>query len=274
MNPRALAAWSLSGITIALASGNPVYRLLVLLCAINVLAALRRSDVSLRGLLIALAIAAAIAIATTTLASHTGAHPFLVLPSGIPVIGGSLTLEAALFGASTGLGIAAAVLAAAPLSLVLKPHALVDALPASLARTGAAVGTALNLIPGIARSAVEIRDAQRMRGWRSRRIREWPDLAVPVVLTALESSITLAEAMEARGFGSGARTHYSELVWHRGDIVVAVVAPVAAAVFVALRVAGVIGDWYPFPDLTWPAVQLAGVVCCLMLAIPLVVWRR
>ena len=92
---------------------------------------------------------------------------------------------------------------------MLQPHALVDALPGALARTGAAIGTALNLIPGIARSATEIRDAQRMRGWRPRRVREWPDLAVPVVLTALEGSITLAEAMEARGYGSGARTHYT-----------------------------------------------------------------
>src|ERR1019366_5795941 len=132
---------------------------------------------------------------------------FLVLPAGIPVLGGPLTIEAAFFGVSTGLGIAAAVLAAAPLSLVLMPNSLVDALPSALAR----IGTALNLIPGIARSAGEIRDAQRMRGWRPRRIREWPDLAVPVVLTALEGSITLAEAMEARGYGSGTRTHYSDM---------------------------------------------------------------
>ena len=59
---------------------------------------------SIRGLLIALGVAAAIAIATTTLASHTGDHAFLVLPAGIPVIGGPLTLEAALFGVSTGVG--------------------------------------------------------------------------------------------------------------------------------------------------------------------------
>jgi energy-coupling factor transport system permease protein len=274
MNPRSLGAWALSGVTIALATGNPVYRVLVLLCALNVVMALRRPGVSLRGLLIALVVAAAIAIVTTTLASHTGDHAFLVLPSGIPVIGGPLTLEAALFGLSTGIGIAAAVLAAAPLSLVLEPHALVDALPAALARTGAAIGTALNLIPGIARSATEIRDAQRMRGWRSRRVREWPDLAVPVVLTALESSITLAEAMEARGYGSGVRTHYTEEVWHRGDVVVAVVAVVAAALFVALRIAGVISDWYPFPDATAPPVSIAGVACCLALAAPLLVWRR
>ncbi len=274
MNPRALAVWSFSGVTVALSTGSPVYRTLVLLCAVNVLVAFRRPEVSIRGLLIALAVAAAIAIATTTLASHTGDHAFLVLPAGIPVIGGPLTLEAALFGVSTGVGIAAAVLAAAPLSLVLQPHALVDALPAAFARTGAAIGTALNLIPGIARSATEIRDAQRMRGWRSRRVREWPDLAVPVVLTALEGSITLAEAMEARGYGSGVRTHYSEQVWRASDRIVAVVAVAAAGGFVALRVIGAITDWYPFPDLTWPDVSVAGVLCCLALVIPLLVWRR
>jgi energy-coupling factor transport system permease protein len=98
MNPRALAVWSLAGVTIALSTGSPVYRTLVLLCALNLLIAFRRPGVSLRGLLIALAVAAAIAIATTTLASHTGDHAFLVLPSGIPVIGGKLTIEAALYG--------------------------------------------------------------------------------------------------------------------------------------------------------------------------------
>jgi energy-coupling factor transport system permease protein len=274
MNPRALALWSLSAVTIALATGNPVYRVLVLLCALNALIALRRPGTSLRGLLIALLVAAIIAVAVTSLASHTGHHVLASLPPGIPVIGGSLTLESAVFGVATGLGIAASVLGAASLSLVLQPHELVDALPAALARSGAAVGTALNLIPGIARSAVEIRDAQRMRGWRSRRIREWPDLAVPVVLTALESSLTLAEAMEARGYGSGARTHYALQVWRPGDLMVAVVSPAAAAAFVAMRLAGAIPDWYPFPDLTWPDVGLAGVACSLALAVPLLVWHR
>jgi energy-coupling factor transport system permease protein len=274
VNPRAVAAWSVSGITIALASGNPVYRVLVLLCALNVLVALRRRDASLRGLTIALVVAAVIAIATTTLASHTGDHPFLVLPAGIPVVGGQLTLEAALFGASTGVGIAAAVLAAAPLSLVVMPNALVDALPSALARTGAAIGTALNLIPGIARSATEIRDAQRMRGWRPRRVREWPDLAVPVVLTTLEGSITLAEAMEARGYGSGARTHYADIRWRWTDVAVCVVALTAAIAFVLLRISGVIGDWYPFPDVSAPPVNAFGVACCLAVAIPALVWRR
>ena len=56
--------------------------------------------------------------------------------------------------------------------------------------------------------------------------------------------------------------------------VVAVVAAAAAVFFVGLRVTGTIADWYPFPDLTWPVVSVAGVLCCLALSAPLVVWRR
>ena len=112
------------------------------------------------------------------------------------------------------------MLAVAPLTLVSQPHELVDALPPALARTGAAIGAALNLIPGTVRSAAEIRDAQRMRGWRARRVVDWPAVAVPVVLTAIEGSLTLAEAMESRAYGAAARTHFGIEVWSRFDTVV------------------------------------------------------
>jgi hypothetical protein len=39
-------------------------------------------------------------------------------------------------------------------------------------------------------------------------------------------------------------------------------------------VTGVITDWYPFPDLSWPDVSVAGVLCCFALATPVLVWRR
>jgi len=59
------------GITIALATGNPVYRVLVLLCALNLVVALRARMSPLRGLGLALLVAGLIATAVTTLASHT-----------------------------------------------------------------------------------------------------------------------------------------------------------------------------------------------------------
>jgi energy-coupling factor transport system permease protein len=204
----------------------------------------------------------------TALLSHTGAHVLVRLPGGIPAVGGAITLEAVVFGLATGLGIAAAMLSVAPLTLVCAPHELVDALPPALARTGAAVGAALNLIPGTVRSAIEIRDAQRMRGWRARRVADWPAVAVPVVLTAIEGSVTLAEAMEARGYGSGVRTHMSQGRWSRFDSVVTVSAAAAGVLFLVLTLTGAAPDWYPFPTLQAPAVSLPAVLCCAVLLVP------
>ena len=72
-------------------------------------------------------------------------------------------------------------------------------MPAPLERTGIAVATSLNLVSGFGRTFTAVRDAQRMRGWRPRGIRSWNEVLVPVVLTAIEDSVLLAEAMEARG---------------------------------------------------------------------------
>jgi energy-coupling factor transport system permease protein len=47
----------------------------------------------------------------------------------------------------------------------------------------------------------EIREAQRIRGHRFRGLRDLIPLFVPLITTALERSLTLAESIEARGFG-------------------------------------------------------------------------
>ena len=268
MNARALAVWSAAALTVALASANPVYRLLVVAAALNVLIALRRPETRLGPLVVALVAAGAIATLVTVAVSHTGVHAFARLPTGVPVLGGAFTLEALVFGLVSGLGIAAAVLSVAPLSLASQAHELVDALPRALSRSGAAIATAVNLLPAIVRSATEIRDAQRMRGVRVTRWRGISDVAVPVVLTAVEDSVRLAEAMEARGYGSGARTHIAVARWTAGDAVVAVAATLAASGFVLMRVTGTLVDWYPFPDVSIPSVSPLAVLCCLLLAAP------
>ena len=268
MSTRALAAWSASGLVIALSTSNPIYRGMVLLCALNLLLARGRRGSGPRLLLAGIGIAALVATLVTLLLSHTGAHVLLRLPGAIPAIGGPLTLEALVYGLATGLGIAAAMLAVAPLTLVSQPHELVDALPPALARTGAAIGAALNLIPGTVRSAAEIRDAQWMRGWRARRVVDWPAVAVPVVLTAIEGSLTLAEAMESRAYGAVARTHFGVEAWTGFDALVSVTALLAAAAFLGLTLSGAAPGWFPFPVLTAPAVSVPAVLCCALLVLP------
>jgi len=274
MSSRAFAAWSAAALVVVLTSTNPVYRVLVLLVALNVLLALRRPDASLRALFIAVGVAAVLATLLNAVLSHTGQHVLFIVPEQIPGIGGPITAEAVLYGADVALGIAAAVLAITPLSRVLHPHDLVDAFPAPLQRSAALIGAALNLVPAMARNAVAISEAQRMRGSSGARLRDWHAVAAPVVLSALDDSLQLAEAMDSRGFGNGRRSQYRTARMGVAGAAVIAAAVSAVALIIAARVAGTLPDWYPFPVATVPAVDPVPVVACLLLAVPLIAWHR
>jgi energy-coupling factor transport system permease protein len=266
--PRAWLIWSLAAVTVALISSNPVYRGLVALVALNVVLAWQPPGRRLRPLAVALVLAAALAALINLLFSHTGAGVIVRLPGWLPLVGGPVTVESAAYGATVGLGLVAALLAVAPLSTVLHPHEVVDALPAPLERTGIAVAASLNLVAGFGRTFTEVSDAQRMRGWKPRGIRSWNEVLVPVVLTAIEDSVRLAEAMEARAFGAGRRSSFASSPWDARSVAVTLGAATAAAAFVAARLAGIEMDWYPYPTLALPEVNAGLVLACLPLSLP------
>jgi energy-coupling factor transport system permease protein len=255
-------------VTVALSTDNPVYRGLVALAALNALLTWLPPGRRTKPLALALVIAAALAALVNVLASHTGADVLARLPADWPLVGGALTLESLAFGADVGLGLVAALLAVAPLSIVLEPHDVVDAMPGPLERTGIAVATSLNLVSGFGRTFTAVSDAQRMRGWRPRGLRSWNEILVPVVLTAIEDSVLLAEAMEARGFGATRRTSYAATRWSWVDSAVVAAALGSAALFIGLRIAGFAIDWYPYPTLYLPPINPALVAGCLALALP------
>ena len=266
--PRAWLVWSLAAVTVALVTDNPVYRGLVALVALDVLLTWLPPGRRLRPLFALVAFSALLAALVNLLASHTGADVIARLPDGLPLVGGPLTFESLAFGGALGLGLVAALLSVAPLSLVLEPHDVVDAMPAALERTGIAVSTSLNLISGFGRTFTEVSDAQRMRGWRPRGLRSWNEVLVPTVLTAIEDSVLLAEAMEARGFGAGRRTSYAAREIGGRELLVVATALAAASIFVGLRVAGAPLDWYPYPTLASPPMNPVAVGACLCLVLP------
>ena len=153
MNARALAGWSAVGLVIALGGTNPVERVLVGLAALDLLVTRTPPERPLRPLLLGVVLAGGLAATLNLLLAHAGEHVLLTLPEALPLVGGPITLESAAFGAVTATGLMAAILVVAPLSLLLEPHDLLDALPARLERTGIAVATALNLVPTIRRTA-------------------------------------------------------------------------------------------------------------------------
>src|SRR5258708_21106846 len=112
----------------------------------------------MRGLLVSVVLIPAFAVVLKFVAAHLGNALLFALPDQIPALGGPYTLEALVFGASGGITIAAAILAAAPFSLLLDSHEVMDALPAPLSRTGIAIASSLNLVPAVANSFVKVAD--------------------------------------------------------------------------------------------------------------------
>lgn len=266
--PRTFLAWSLAAIAVSVLTDSPVYRALVALSALAVLQAWLPSGRSLRGIGMAAAFAASLAFAMNMALGHTGVHVLARLPSDWPVVGGPITLEAAAFGGAVALGLVAALLAVAPLSLVLEPHEIVDAIPRQLQRTGIAVAASLNLVGGIGRTFAEVRDAQLMRGWKPRGVRSWNEVVVPVVLTAIEDSVLLAESMEARGFAQGPRTSFAATRFHGADLLVLATAAAVVVVFALSRPLGLATPWYPYPSLTMPSAHPLLALACVALALP------
>jgi energy-coupling factor transport system permease protein len=272
LNARAVAAWSAACLFIVLFTTNPAYKAMVLAAAIASLAAgagLHR----MRGLLLGVVLIAAFATLLNFISAHLGATVLFELPESIPAIGGPYTLEALAAGLSGGLTVAAAIVAAAPFSLMLASHDVMDALPAVLSRTGAAIAASLNLVPSVSASLVQVSEAQRLRGWRPRGPRSWAEVIVPVVLTSVEGSIQLAESMEARGFGSGPRTALKSSPLRKSDWLLVAASAAAVIAIVIARATGMSADWYPYPSLAAPSVDAVSLAACLFLLAPVVAWR-
>jgi energy-coupling factor transport system permease protein len=272
LNARAVAGWSAACLFIVLMTTNPAYKAMVLAAAISALAAgagLRR----IRRLLVAIAVVGGFASLLNFVSAHLGTTVLFSLPASWPAIGGPYTVEALVFGATGGITIGAAVLAASPFSLLMSAHEVVDALPPALARTGAAIAASLNLVPEIGATFVQVSEAQRMRGWRPRGPRSWAEVVVPVVLTSVEGSIQLAESMEARGFGSGRRTHVRPARMRELDWVLVGASAASVLLFTASSAAGWAAPWGAYPTLSMPDIDLRPVIACLLLFTPVVTWR-
>lgn len=272
MNARAVTAWTAACLVQLLSTTNPAYKALVLAAALSALAAgvgFRR----MRRLIVAVGAVGLIAVFLNFLSAHLGSTVLFRLPSAIPALGGPYTLEALVFGVSSALTIAAAIAAAAPFSLLLEPHEVMDALPAALSRTGAAIAASLNLVPSISDSFVEVSEAQRLRGWRPRGPRSWAEVVVPVVLTSVENSIQLAESMESRGFGSGPRTTFEAAKLNRDDWLLIAGSALAVATFALARMLGLAADWYAYPTLNFPSIDPLSIVAAALLFTPVWTWR-
>ncbi len=175
-----------------------------------------------------------------------------------------ITLEEVVAGLAMGVRLfAVAVLVGAVLA-----HMDADRLQAQVARvaprSALTCALAARLMPTLERDARSIAETARLRGvaladgrWPGR-LRRAAALALPLLGSSLERGLDVAEAMTARGYGSGPRTRVAEPGWTARERVVLAIGAALAVVTAAALALGLAGySYYPTLDVPWGGGALA-----------------
>ena len=154
-----------------------------------------------------------------------GSHPIWTGPI-VPVLGQiDITHEELTSAGVNALRLAAVGFAFAAYALLLDHDALLQAV-----RFARPAALATRLMPTLERDAAGFLEALRGRGVEVNGVRGRAVLLSPLLASALERGLNLAEAMEARGYGRAGRTSIPRPRWCvRDSIAVAVAAAIVAA---------------------------------------------
>lgn len=141
-----------------------------------------------------------------------GTHTLLDLPE-VPLpewaqgvrLGGRVTAEGLLFALYDGLKLATLLICVGAANALANPARLLKSLPGALYEAGVAVVVAMTFAPHLVTDVQRLRAARRLRGRPDRGLRGLAQVALPVLEGALERSVALAAAMDARGYGRTAR---------------------------------------------------------------------
>ncbi|MDT0346309.1 energy-coupling factor transporter transmembrane component T [Streptomyces litchfieldiae] len=120
-------------------------------------------------------------------------------------IGGRVTAESVVFAACDGLKLATLLICLGAANALANPARLLKSLPGALYEVGVAVVVAMTFAPHLVADLLRMRDARRLRGRTDRGARALIRVARPVLEGALERSVALAAAMDARGYGRTAQ---------------------------------------------------------------------
>ncbi|MFI2029142.1 CbiQ family ECF transporter T component [Streptomyces buecherae] len=120
-------------------------------------------------------------------------------------LGGRVTAEGLVFALYDGLKLAALLICVGAANALANPARLLKSLPGALYEAGVAVVVAMTFAPHLVADVQRLRAARRLRGRADRGPRALLQVGLPVLEGALERSVALAAAMDARGYGRTAQ---------------------------------------------------------------------
>ena len=204
-HPIAWSAWLAAAALPALLTRNPLYLSLTLLaCGVTYLALGQASPFAggplarSWGTFVRFgALLWLFTIPFTALTVHYGDLVLFRLPAGWPIVGGPITGEALLYGLASGLSIITLLLAFAAFNVAVDQARLLRLTPGFVYQLGIVAAIAVGFVPQLIAAWETIREAQQVHGHKVRGLRDLLPLIIPLLITALERAVHLAESMEA-----------------------------------------------------------------------------
>ncbi|MFE0207907.1 energy-coupling factor transporter transmembrane component T [Streptomyces sp. NPDC058985] len=217
LHPGAWWLWALALGTAATRTTNPL--LLALLVAVSAYVVISRRPHApwsrSYGAFVKLALAVLVIrlLFTTVLGSPIpGTHTLVTLPE-VPLpdwaqgirLGGRVTAEGLAFALYDAMKLATLLICVGAANALANPSRLLKSLPGALYEMGVAVVVALTFAPNLIADVQRLRAARRLRGRPDSGVRGLLQVGLPVLEGALERSVALAAAMDARGYGRTAQ---------------------------------------------------------------------
>ncbi|MBN1536962.1 MAG: energy-coupling factor transporter transmembrane protein EcfT [Anaerolineales bacterium] len=203
MNSFTWIIWLITILAALSATRNPLHILIILL-TLGVMSRLAKKDqkdtlvpFSIFPFFLILVFTAS---AFNALTSHFGSTIFFTIPGEIPLISGSVTLEAVIYGATNGFVLSGIFFSFTIFNQSLSVKTIIRMIPKAFYPLALIISIAINFLPAIKRRLEEIRQAQAIRGHQLHHIKDYISLFMPLLIDSLERSMLLAEAMTARGF--------------------------------------------------------------------------
>jgi len=277
LNPFCKLAWAGSVLALALIVDHPLFLLLLFLSTLSVVMAAKVWQEWASFIRVALYLCVAIVV-VNALVSYHGSHVLVQAPFRIPVMGTpTITLEAMFYGAAMCLRLLAIISAFAILTFTVHPDDMMLSMIKMRLPYKSVLVTSLStrFVPTLIDDVGRITDAQRSRGLELDegrllgRIRGRMSIIIPLLSNSLDRAIQVAEAMESRAFGNGARrTFYKEIRVSAVDGIGLLLALLPFALAIWMRLAGY-GGYHYYP--TSEGVNLGGLEWAMVVVLILLV---
>ena len=212
LHPGAWWLWAIGMATAASRTTNPILLGLIIAVLAFVVSARRGEapwSTGYRAYIVAALVVIAIRVGLRVLLDGQYGETVLFRLPEVPLpeaaagirLGGPVALEGVLGAFYEGLRLATLLLCFGAANVLANAKRLLKSTPSALHEIGVAVTVALTIAPQLIESARRVHRARKLRSTHARGFHVIRQIVIPVMTDALDRSLALAAAMDARGFG-------------------------------------------------------------------------